>query len=144
MLMGGYSGCMVGDFNNGALRQVWFGLPDRTGPCSLTGHPTLPAVYICLQDNVQLAAIAHANGYLSLLPQLATIPAAHLVGLPVVLTKQSRLAVGDNKSFHLFGLDGDGKLDGKDEQLKVPCAVVKGLTYSEKYGRLYVAVDKEN
>lgn len=144
MLMGGFSGCMVADFNNGALRQVWFGLPDRTGPCTLTGHPTLPAAYICLQDNVQIAAIAHANGYLTMLPQLATVPAAHLVGLPVVLTRQSRLAVGDNKAIHFFGLQADGKLDGKDELLKLPCAVVRGLTYSEKHGRLYVAVDKAN
>ncbi len=142
MLMGGYSGCMMADFNNGSLRQTWFGLPDRVGPCTLVGHPTLPAVYLCLQENLQLAAIAHANGYLTLLPQLATVPGAHFVGIPVVLTGQSRLAVGDTKSLHLFGLQADGKFDGTDQLLKLPCVSVKGLAYSEKLNRLFVAVDK--
>jgi len=144
ILMGGYSGCMVADFHNGGLRQTWFGLPDRVGPCTLAGHPTLPVVYFCLQDNVQLAALSHVNGYITLLPQLATVPAAHFIGLPVVLTKQSRVAIGDAKSLHLFGLRADGKLDGKSERLLLPCAQVRGLAYSEKRERLYVAVDKTN
>ena len=48
--------------------------------------------------------------------------------------------------FILVPLDGDLYLDsvadGKDEHLKLPCAIVKGLAYSDKHGRLYVAVDK--
>ena len=144
MLMGGYSGCMMADFNNGALRQVWFGLPDGAGPCTLAGHPTLPAVYIARQDYLQIAAVAHANGYLTMLPQVIKVPVAHFVGLPVVMTKQSLLAVGDNKSIHLLGLREDGKFDLKDQHLKLPCAVVRGIAYSEKYGRLYVAIDKTN
>jgi len=142
MLMGGYSGCMMTDLHDGGLRQTWFGLPDRIGPCTLAGHPKLPEVYLCLQDNLQLAAIAHANGYLTLLPQLANVTGAHFTGIPVVLTGQSRLAVGDTKALHLLGLQADGRFDGKDERLTLPCFSVRGLAYSEKHGRLFVAVDK--
>jgi hypothetical protein len=142
IVMGGYSGCMVSDFHNGSLRNSWFNLPELAGHCYVAGHPTLPAVYFCLQDNNHLYQIAHSDGYVSLLPQVATVTAAHLTGAPVVLTKLSRLAVGDTKSLHLFGLQADGKLDGKDEHLTLPCAFVRGLTWSEKHGRLYVAVDK--
>jgi hypothetical protein len=144
MLMGGYSGCMISDFHNGGLRQTWFGLADLAGLCVLSGHPTLPAVYLCLQDHNHLFVIAHANGYLTLLPQVATVTGAHLIGTPVVLAKQSRLAIGDTKSLHLLGLGADGKLDGKDQHLKLACALAKGLAYSEKHDRLFVAVDKVN
>jgi hypothetical protein len=141
-LMGGYSGCMITDFHNGSLRQTWFGLPDRSGQCSVAGHPTLPAAYLCLLDDNHFVAIAQVDGYLTLLPQIATVPAAHFSGIPVVLTGQSRLAVGDRGALHLFGLGAEGKLDGKDELLKIPCAITKGIAYSENHHRLFVAVDK--
>ncbi len=144
MLMGGYSGCMMTDLHDGGLRQTWFGLPDRTGPCTLAGHPKLPKVYLCLQDNLQLAAIAQANGYLTLLPQLANVTGAHFTGIPVVLTGQSRLAIGDTRALHFLGLQADGRFDGKDERLTLPCVSVRGLAYSEKHSRLFVAVDKGN
>ena len=142
IIMGGYSGCMIMDFNNGNVRQSWFNIPELAGHCCIAGHPKQPAIYLALQDNNRLFQIAHADGYVSLLPQVATVTAAHLTGIPVVLTQQSRLAVGDTKFLHLFGLQPDGRLDGKDEKLAMPCALVKGIAYSEKHARLYVAVDK--
>ena len=144
MLMGGYSGCMMADFHDGGLRQTWLSFPDRTGPSTLAAHPNLPMAYICLQDNLQLMAIMQVNGYLTLLPQLATVTGAHFIGVPVVVTGQSRLAIGDAKALHLLGLQPDGRFDGKDERLTLPCASVRGLAYSEKFNRLFVAVDKGN
>lgn len=142
--MGGFSGCMMADFHNGGLRQTWFSIPVLSGPCFVAGHPTLPTLYICLHDHNHLYQIAQVNGLVTLLPQIATVTGAHLSGLPVVLTKQSRLAVGEAKALHLFGLQSDGKLDGKDQQLNFPGGVGKGLAYSDKLGRLFVAVDKAN
>lgn len=144
MVMGGYSGCLVADFPGGTLRQAWFNLPDHIGNCVLAGHPRLPALYLALQNTPQLFQIAHADGYVSLLPQTATVKGAQLIGAPVVLAQQARVAVGAPKSILLFGLAADGRLDGKAEQLPLSSASVRGMTYSEKRGRLYVAVDKVN
>jgi hypothetical protein len=144
IIMGGHSGCMMADFHNGGLRQTWFTIPILTGSCFITGHPTLPALYMCLHDHNHLYYIAQVNGYVTLLPQIALVSGTHLDGLPVVLTKQSRLAVTEAKSVHLLGLNAEGKFDGKDQMLPLPGGVGKGLAYSEKLGRLFVAVDKAN
>jgi hypothetical protein len=64
------------------------------------------------------------------------------MGTPVVLTKQSRLAVGDSKGVQLLGLQASGMLDGKGERLPLISAAVKGIAYSEKHDRLYVGVDQ--
>jgi hypothetical protein len=144
LIMGGYSGCMVADFHNGGLRQTWFSIPILTGSCFATAHPTLPALYLCLHDHNHLYQVGQVNGIVTLLPQIATVAGTHLDGLPVVLTKQSRLAVTEAKSLHLVGLKADGKLDGQDQMLPLPGGVGKGLAYSEKLGRLFVAVDKAN
>ncbi len=142
MVMGGYSGCLVIDFNQGNLRQTWFNLPDVVGNCVVAGHPQAPAVYLAVQNTPRLFQIAHSDGYVSLLPQAATAFGARLTGAPVVLTKQSQVAVGDARALQLFGLQADGRLDGKVEQLPLPAAQVRGLAYSGTHSRLYVAVDK--
>ena len=144
MIMGGYSGCMIADFNQGSLRQSWFNLPDHLGNCFIAGHPQLPAIYLALQNSPRLFQIAHADGFVSLLPQVATVTNAHFLGTPVVLPKLARVAVGGVRSLHLFGLQPDGRLDGRVEQIVLPCAAIKGFAWSEKYTRLYVAVDKPN
>ncbi len=145
VVMGGFGGCMVGDFSDGKLRQAWYNLPrNERNNCFIAGHPKLPALYLCLQDYYLIYQIAQSNGYLSLLPQQGTVPNAQFTGALVPLARHSRLAAGDKKSLHLLGLQSDGRLDGSDERLALPCADVKGLAYSEKHGRLYVAVDKAN
>jgi len=64
-----------------------------------------------------------------------------MAGIPVVVAKQSCVAIGDTKSLHLLGLDAEGRLNGKSDRLKLDCGIAKGLAYSEKHGRLYVAVN---
>jgi hypothetical protein len=133
---------MISDVHNGGVRQTWFHLSELSGAVFVSGHPTAPAAYLCLQESDHLYAMGQVNGYLSLLPQEATVTGATFVGTPVVLAKQSRVAVGDSKGLHLFGLQPDGKLDGTVERLPLSSASVKGFTYSEKHSRLYVAVDE--
>ncbi len=142
LIMGVYSGCVMYDVHDGSLRQTSFGIPILSGPCFITGHPTLPVLYLCLQDHSHFFAVAQVNGFVSLLPQEATVMGAHLAGTPVVMAKRSILAIGDTKSLHLLGLSADGKLDGRDQRMTLPCAIARGLAYSEKFDRLFVAVDK--
>ena len=144
MVMGGYSGCMSADFQRGGLRQSWFSTLEHVGHCVLAGHPQQPALYLAMQNTPRLFQVAHADGFVSLLPQVATAKGAQLVGAPVVLTQQARVAVGAAKSLCLFGLEADGRLDGKVDQLALPSASVRAMAYAEKRGRLYVAVDRAN
>jgi len=144
MVMGGYSGCMSADFQGKNLRQAWFSTLEHVGHCVLAGHPSQPALYLAMQNTPRLFQVAHADGYVSLLPQVATVKGAQFLGAPVVLTQQARVAVSAGKSVCLFGLDQAGQLDGKVEQVPLFSAAVRGMTYSEKRGRLYVAVDKGN
>ena len=142
MVMGGYAGCMSADFARGGLRQSWFTTLEHVGHCVLAGHPNQPALYLAMQNTPRLFQVAHADGYVSLLPQVASVKGAQLLGAPVVLAQQARVAVGAAKSVFLFGLEADGRLDGKVEQVALPSAAVRGMAYAEKRGRLYVAVDK--
>ena len=144
MIMGGYSGCLVADFPQGNLRQAWFNLPDAIGNCIVGGHPSAPAIYLSLLNTSRLFQIGHADGYVSLLPQTAVAKGAQLSGAPVVLTRQARVAVGAGRAVVLFGLQPDGRFDGKAEQFAVPSATVRSLAYSEKRGRLYVPVERGN
>jgi len=144
VVMGGYSGCMSADFQRGGLRQSWFSTLEHVGHCVLAGHPTQPALYLAMQNTPRLFQVAHADGYVSLLPQVASVKGAQLIGAPVVLTQPARVAVGAAKAVYLFGLEADGRLDGKVEQVAVASAAVRGMAYSEKRARLYVAVDKGN
>ncbi len=144
MVMGGYSGCMSADFQRGGLRQSWFTTLEFAGHCVLAGHPNQPAIYLAMQNTPRLFQLAHADGYVSLLPQVASAKGVQLQGAPVVLTQQARVAVGAAKSVCLFGLEADGRLDGKVEQVTLPSASVRAMAYAEKRGRLYVAVDKGN
>ncbi len=144
MMMGGYSGCMSADFQRGGLRQVWFNTLEHVGACVLGGHPVQPAVYLAMQGTPRLFQLAHADGYISLLPQVATVKGGQLFGAPVVLTRQNLVAVGGGKLVHLFGLEADGRLNGRVEQFAVGSASVRGMAYAEKGGRLYVPVDRGN
>ena len=144
MIMGGSGGCMMADFHNSGLRQTWFTIPLLTGSVFIAGHPTQPALYMVLHDHNHLYQVAQVNGFVTLLPQIATVIGTHLDGLPVVCTKQSRLAVWEAKALHFVGLTPEGKLDGKDDMLALPGGVGQGMTYSEKLGRLFVAVEKAN
>ena len=142
MVMGGYSGCMSADFQRGGLRQAWFSTMEHIGNCVLAGHPQQPALYLAMQNTPRLFQLAHADGFVSLLPQVASVKGAQLQGAPVVLTQQARVAVGAAMSVCLFGLEADGRLDGKVDQVALPSASVRAMAYAEKRGRLYVAVDK--
>jgi hypothetical protein len=144
MLMGGYAGCLVADFDQSGLRQSWFSVPEPVGHCVLAGHPSLPAAYLAVQNTPRLVQIAHAEGYLSLLPQIAFVKGAQFLGAPVVLPQPALLAAATTASICFLGIDADGRLDGKVRQLPLPGLSPRAMTWSAKHQRLYVAVDKPN
>ena len=147
MIMGGHMGCLMADFHDGTLRRAWFDTNELAtlGWASIAGHPEKPVLYMCLGGSRFAYSIGQVNGWISLLPQKATLAGnVHLQGPPVVLQMQGKVAFGDTKSIHLFGLAADGRFDGTCIQIPLPAGVIHGMAYSDKYGRLYVAVDSQN
>lgn len=147
MVMGGHMGCLMADFHDGSLRRAWFDTNELAtlGWASIAGHPEKPVLYMCLEGSRFAYSIGQVNGWISLLPQKATLAGNVLLqGPPVVLSKQGKVAFGDAKSIQLFGLAPDGRFDGTCTQIPLPAGAIHGLAYSEKHARLYVAVDPQN
>jgi hypothetical protein len=147
VIMGGNSGCLMADFHDGNLRRSWFDINDLAsiGWAAIAAHPEQPVLYMCLQGSRFFYSIGQVNGWVSLLPQKATLGGnAHLNGPPVVLEKRAKVVVGDAHALHFLGIAPDGKLDGTCGRLAVSATLVQGLAYSQKHDRLYVAVDSEN
>src|SRR6185437_3131891 len=113
----------------------------RFGQQRLVGHPTAPVIYIASLGDPIAVRMEHADGYLTLLPQRLTIKDAVLASLPVVMTKGNALALGGASKVYVAKLDGD-HFAGPVTCVTVNSPAVEALTYSEKFDRLYVAVEK--
>ncbi len=114
-----------------------------TGKCFLGGHPQLAAVFGAAQNGGLLYRVEQADGFLTMLPQVLTIPGAAFTAPPVVWPgKPDRVIIGGVNKIHAVPLDAAGRLTDAYEELPVASRAVKALAYSRKFDRLYVAVEK--
>ena len=107
----------------------------------LAGHPTLPVVYLCSIPNAYIFRMEHADGYLTLLPQVVNIIDA-IDSPPVVMAKRKRVVFGVTNHVDAVAIDDEGWYTNTMEQMAVPNPNVEGLVYSEKFDKLYVAVEQ--
>ena len=107
----------------------------------LAGHPTLPVVYLSMVGYSYIFRMEHADGYLTLLPQTVMINDA-VYSPPVVMAKRKRVAFGGANHVHAVGLDDDGWYTNTMEQTVVANPSLEALVYSEKFDRLYAAVEQ--
>jgi hypothetical protein len=143
----------------GYLGPMTWNLADRRARCQvfimpinfvsyygtrIVGHPTLPVVFSSVVGYSYAHRIEHADGFFTLAPQILTLEGATLKTPPVVLTKRNLVAFGGLTAVYLAAIDAEGKFkDEKGMQINVPMnPTVEGLAYSEKFNRLYVAVEK--
>jgi hypothetical protein len=108
----------------------------------LAGHPKLPVLYavpLGLQDAFRFE---HADGQLTLLPQRATFAGSVLGTPPIVMGKANKLAVGGQWNVFVVPLDDEGRFKPERVQHRVNAGLVEALAYSDKFDRLYVAVEK--
>jgi hypothetical protein len=120
-------------------------VPIRGAPanCYLGGYPKWPAVFGAAQNGGLVYRVEQVDGFLTLLPQTLTVPGAIFTGPPVVVSgKPDRVAFGGVNRIHFVPLDAAGRLVETFEELTVNCPAVQALTYSRKFDRLYVAVEK--
>jgi hypothetical protein len=106
-------------------------------------HPTQPVVFVSVAGFSYAHRIEHAEGYLTLAPQVALLEGATLKTPPVVMGKRNLVAFGGPGALYLAPIDAAGKFKvGPGMSVAVPAAVAEGLAWSEKFERLYVAVEK--
>ena len=109
----------------------------------LVAHPRLPTAYvISVAYDGRIVRLEHADGYFTLTPQSVFIDNAVIHSLPVVLAKTNQLAVGTAGRICIVDLDTDGRLEGKGVQMTVNNPQIEALAWSERFGRLYVPVEK--
>jgi hypothetical protein len=107
-----------------------------------SAHPTLPQVYVSDFGSGKIYRFEHADANITLVPQRAELAAAHLSTPPVILRKANKLAVGGHQRVFLVSLDDRGKFKPERQQMLVGNHYIQALAYSEKYDRLYAAVEK--
>ena len=104
------------------------------------GHPRLPIAYVAALDHQYLLRFEHVDGNFTLVPRQANV-AASVTSPAVVLSKANRLAFGSNQRVVAVNLDEQGRFKRECVQAAVPNPRVEALAYSDKFDRLYVAVE---
>jgi hypothetical protein len=108
----------------------------------LAGHPTLPVMFFGMIGYGYFGRIEHVDGSLTLAPQLVTLEGAAFGTPPVVVARHSQVAFGGVNKVYLLTHDAQGRFTKQRVQAAVTNPSVEALVYSEKFDRLYVAVEK--
>jgi hypothetical protein len=109
----------------------------------IAAHPTQPAVFVSVVGYSYAHRIEHAEGYLTLAPQVVLLEGATLKTPPVVLGKRNLVAFGGPNALYLAPIDAVGKFKKEaGMSVAVHAAIAEGIAWSEKFQRLYVAVEK--
>jgi hypothetical protein len=98
-------------------------------------------VYSAVLGHSLLYRIEHNNGHLTLAPQTVTLTGAHCQSAPAVMAKRNMLAIGGNQRVFLVTLDAEGRVKPERKQVLVAPQYIDALAYSEKFDKLYVAVE---
>lgn len=106
------------------------------------GHHRLPVLYACAVGSGHLGRIEHVDGYPTLTPQRALLERATIHSPPIVISKRNQIAFGGEGKVHVIELDDKGYYTTKRSQAAVNNPAAAAVVYSEKFDRLYVAVEK--
>lgn len=106
-------------------------------------HPTAPSVYsVPVAYDSRMSRLEHAEGQFTLMPQTLTVDPAVYYSTPIVLEKTNQLAIGGNGRVICIDLDELGKFKPSAVQMTVSNPTVEAIAWSNKFGKLYVPVEK--
>lgn len=106
-------------------------------------HPKLPVIYVTMAGFAYVHRIEHADGNMTLAPQVLYLVGSTLRTPPVVLTRRNLVAWGALDGVHLAHIDAAGRFTGEPGiRINFLNMEIGGVAYSEKFDRLYVAVEK--
>jgi hypothetical protein len=137
-------GPVMWEMNNRRLKFGFYQVSD-VGAYNhrLIGHPTLPLVYFSGIHTSWVHKMDHADGYLTMQPQRLIIEGSTVVTWPVLMAKQNKLAVGGMGMVHVCTLDAAGGFTTTTTQMAVNAPRAEGLAYSDKFDKLYLAVEPQ-
>src|SRR6187397_2036964 len=86
----------------------------------VSAHPTLPFVYISIVTyDGHLMCFEHADGYLTLTPQVLFVDPLVSYTPPLPIPKKSQVAIGGASKICLIDIDAQGKFLAKGVQMTV-------------------------
>lgn len=109
----------------------------------ITPHPVLPLFYATTAGYDSVFRVELADGLPTLMPQLAFLQGSALRTPPVIMARRNMVAWGGAGMVYMVATDAMGRF--KEEgglRVVVDNPTVDGLAYSEKFDRLFVAVEK--
>ena len=137
-----HNGPALWDTTNRRAALGYFPIYGSVRDSVIGAHPDLPVLFGAAVGSHQVFRMEHADGYLSMLPKITSVPGAKFQSRPVVMPGEpNRVAIGGVNRVDLLPLDAEGRFAGETQSIAVACPVVRALTYSKKSVRLYVAVE---
>lgn len=110
----------------------------------IAAHPAKPMIYMTLVGyDGRLICLEHADGYVTLTPQTINLERVVINSPPLVLEKTNQIIVGAENKVFVMNLDARGRHKGQIVQTPVFNPTVEALAWSDKFGRLYVPVEKQ-
>jgi hypothetical protein len=141
VLVGGHYSVMTWEPDHRKAKMSLVGLENIGRPFVLGGHPKLPVVFATAVGYNYAYRLQHADGHLTLLPQKVVLEGAILLSPPVALNRLRRVAFGGKNRVYVVRLDKKGRVLPGRLQAEVNNPTAEALAYSEKFDRLYVAVE---
>jgi hypothetical protein len=142
----GYLGLVIWNLGDRRAQSQTFLMPVNfiSYYCTrLAAHPRLPVLYATIAGYSYAHCVEHVDGNPTLAPQVLTLEGTVLKTLPVVLSKRNLVAWGTQTAIYLAPIDAEGKFKKENGlQVNFPSAPMEALAYSERFDRLYVAVEK--
>lgn len=143
VIFAGMLGPVTWDTENRRAALACLMVRDTPGNYFVGAASKFAAVFGAAQGGDVAYRVAQVDGFLTMLPQVVTVPGAAFAAPPVVMPgKPDCLALGGTGRIHFLPLDDAGRLTKPFAELPVICPAVQALAYSRKFDRLYVAVEK--
>lgn len=109
----------------------------------IAAHPTLPLIYVTIVTyDSRIIRLEHADGYITLMPHTFSIDNLVIHSPPLYLAKTNQLAIGTVGRVCVVDLDDQGRIQPQGAGMTVNNPAIEALAWSEKFGRLYVPVEK--
>ena len=109
----------------------------------VTAHPALPAAYVSLIGyDGQLQRFELADGCLTLVPKTLQLDNVVVYAPPLVIAKGTKLALAAANRVCIVDLDDKGDFTKQAVQMAVYNPKTSAIAWSEKFSRLYVAIEK--
>jgi hypothetical protein len=106
-------------------------------------HPKLPAAYLTFVTyDGRILRMELADGYITLAPQTVSLDNTVIHSPPFVLAKTNQVVVGAAGFVGFVDLDEQGRFQAKGQRMTVNNPTVEALAWSERFGKLYVPVEK--